>query len=108
VAERALYYWNSEHLCVNVLSQSKASIFLPYVFGPLSKSAAGHWNQAVEGLAQSILKMYMEMDIQLYDKCSRENNEKLRKMESDREASQQKWNLIMDSATSSGIDISKL
>lgn len=57
VAERALYYWNSEHLCVNVLSQSKASIFLPYVFGPLSKSAAGHWNQAVEGLAQSILKM---------------------------------------------------
>ena len=52
-----MYYWNSEHLCVNVLSQSKASIFLPYVFGPLSKSAAGHWNQAVEGLAQSILKM---------------------------------------------------
>ncbi len=57
VAERALYFWNSEHLCVNVLSQSKASIFLPYVFGPLSKSASGHWNQAVEGLAQSILKM---------------------------------------------------
>jgi serine/threonine-protein phosphatase 2A regulatory subunit B' len=57
VAERALYYWNSEHLCVNVLSQSKAAVLLPYVFGPLSKSAAGHWNQAVEGLAQSILKM---------------------------------------------------
>ena len=82
VAERALYYWNSEHLCVNVLSQSKAPIFLPFVFGtsqsqsclkevyvciyvciccegPLSKSASGHWNQAVEGLAQSILKMYV-------------------------------------------------
>ena len=57
VAERALYYWNSEHLCVNVLSQNKASVLLPYVFGPLSKSAAGHWNQAVETLAQSILKM---------------------------------------------------
>ena len=57
VAERALYYWNSEHLCVNVLSQSKAPVFLPFVFGPLSKAANGHWNQAVEGLAQSILKM---------------------------------------------------
>lgn len=57
VAERALYYWNSEHLCVNVLSQSKASVLLPYVFGPLSKAASGHWNQAVESLAQSILKM---------------------------------------------------
>lgn len=61
VAERALYYWNSEHLCVNVLSQSKAAIFLPYVFGPLSKSASGHWNQAVEGLAQSILKMCVSL-----------------------------------------------
>jgi hypothetical protein len=59
VAERALYYWNSEHLCVNVLSQSRASVFLPYVFGPLSKNAQGHWNQTVEGLAQSVLKMYV-------------------------------------------------
>mmetsp|Transcript_9614 Transcript_9614/g.21599 ORF Transcript_9614/g.21599 Transcript_9614/m.21599 type:complete len:484 (+) Transcript_9614:269-1720(+) len=108
VAERALYYWNSEHLCVNVLSQSKANIFLPYVFGPLSKSAAGHWNQAVEGLAQSILKMYMEMDIQLYEKCSRENNEKNRKQELDKDASQQKWNIIIEAAANSGIDVSKL
>ena len=57
VAERALYFWNSEHLCVNVLAQSRAPIFLPYVFPPLSKNAAGHWNQTVEGLAQSVLKM---------------------------------------------------
>ena len=57
VAERALYFWNSEHLCVNVLSQARAPIFLPYVFGSLSKNAQGHWNQTVEGLAQSVLKM---------------------------------------------------
>jgi hypothetical protein len=69
VAERALYYWNSEHLCVNVLSQSKASIFLPYVFGPLSRSAAGHWNQAVEGLAQSILKMYVVFLFEVIFSC---------------------------------------
>jgi hypothetical protein len=50
----------------------------------------------------------MEMDIQLYDKCSRENNEKLRKAEADREAAQQKWAHIMDQATAAGIDISKL
>jgi hypothetical protein len=57
VAERALYYWNSEHLCVNVLSTNRAPVFLPYVFGPLQKSAQGHWNQTVESLAQSVLKM---------------------------------------------------
>lgn len=48
------------------------------------------------------------MDIQLYEKCSRENNEKTRKLEADREASQQKWAMILDNATASGIDISKL
>lgn len=57
VAERALYFWNSEHLCVNILSQARASIFLPYVFGPLQKNAQGNWNKTVEGLAQSVLKM---------------------------------------------------
>ena len=71
VAERALYFWNSEHLCVNVLSQSRANVFLPYVFGPLSDNARGHWNLTVEGLAQSVLKMYMEMDQTLYDRCAR-------------------------------------
>jgi biopolymer transport protein ExbD len=50
----------------------------------------------------------MEMDIQLYEKCSRENNEKTRKLEADKEASQQKWNSIMDQATAAGIDIHKL
>lgn len=108
VAERALYYWNSEHLCVNVLSQGKAAVFLPYVFGPLSKSAAGHWNQAVEGLAQSILKMYMEMDVHLYEKCSRENNEKLRKQEAEREAANMRWNMIRETAKASGIDVDSL
>jgi hypothetical protein len=57
VTERALYYWNSEHLCANVLSQNRAPIFLPVVFGPLTKVAQGHWNQTVESLAQSVLKM---------------------------------------------------
>ena len=68
VAERALYYWNSEHLCVNILSQNRASIFLPYVFGPLSKNAQGHWNQTVEGLAQSVLKMVSTYSTSIY--CS--------------------------------------
>jgi len=105
VAERALYYWNSEHLCVNVLSQSKAPIFLPFVFGPLYKSASGHWNLAVEGLAQSILKMYMEMDIALYEKCSRDNAEKTRKLEIEREVAAQKWKLIAENAAACGIDV---
>ena len=61
----------------------------------------------IENYLSSWLR-YMEMDIQLYEKCSRENTEKARKLETDREASQNKWTSILDSATAAGIDISKL
>ena len=37
VTERALFFWNSERLCANVLSQNRAAVFLPFVFGPLTK-----------------------------------------------------------------------
>jgi len=43
---------------------------LPIIYGPLYKNSSGHWNATVEGLAQNVLKMYMEYDLALYDKCS--------------------------------------
>lgn len=48
------------------------------------------------------------MDIALYEKCSRENNEKIKKQEAEREAAAQKWKQIMDLATSHGIDVASL
>lgn len=39
--------------------------------GPLHKHSLGHWNNTVEGLAQNVLKMYMEFDIHLYDRYGR-------------------------------------
>ena len=42
-----------------------------YFYFHLLLPPKGHWNQTVEGLAQSVLKMYMEMDPTLYDKCAR-------------------------------------
>jgi serine/threonine-protein phosphatase 2A regulatory subunit B' len=103
VVERALYFWNSEHLCANILAQSKAHIFLPFIFGPLSKNAQGHWNQTVESLAQSVLKMYMELDINLYDRCSREHNDKERTKLDLRTAANAKWLTITESANAKGV-----
>lgn len=108
VAERALYYWNSEHICVNLLSQSKASLFLPHIYGALSKHAQGHWNPTVEGLAQSVLKMYMEIDVTLYDKCSREATAQQRNNEQARTDASNKWQLLIKEASSKGIDVSSL
>jgi len=92
VAERALFLWNNEQLVNSgCLSRTYASSILPLIYGPLYKHSSGHWNSTVEGLAQNVLKMYMEYDINLYDKCSSEyfrlEEERKRKLEQ----AEQKW-----------------
>mmetsp|Transcript_1532 Transcript_1532/g.1743 ORF Transcript_1532/g.1743 Transcript_1532/m.1743 type:complete len:655 (-) Transcript_1532:50-2014(-) len=71
VVERALFLWNNEHLVNSgCLSRLNAQTVLPLIYGPLYKNSSGHWNATVEGLAQNVLKMYMEYDLVLYDKCT--------------------------------------
>lgn len=99
VVERALFLWNNEHLVNSgCLSRLNAQTVLPIIYGPLYKNSSGHWNATVEGLAQNVLKMYMEYDLVLYDKCTaayfREEEEAKRKLE----AIQQKWHAIEDMA----------
>lgn len=92
VVERALFLWNNEHLVNSgCLSRLHAQTVLPIIYGPLYKNSSGHWNATVEGLAQNVLKMYMEYDLVLYDKCTaayfREEEEAKRKLE----AISEKW-----------------
>eukprot|EP00559_Dactyliosolen_fragilissimus_P003620 CAMPEP_0184865070 /NCGR_PEP_ID=MMETSP0580-20130426/16845_1 /TAXON_ID=1118495 /ORGANISM="Dactyliosolen fragilissimus" /LENGTH=607 /DNA_ID=CAMNT_0027364091 /DNA_START=27 /DNA_END=1850 /DNA_ORIENTATION=- len=86
VVERALFLWNNEHLVNSgCLSRLNAQTVLPIIYGPLYKNSSGHWNATVEGLAQNVLKMYMEYDLVLYDKCTtayfKEEEEAKRKIE---------------------------
>lgn len=62
----------------------------------------------MEGLAQSVLKMYMEMDNGLYDKCCRENNEKTKARDTEREVAAAKWQALIVEAQKAGFDISTL
>jgi len=48
---------------------------------------------------------YMEMDVNLYDRCARENNDKQRAKEAERNAAANKWRAILDAANSSGIQV---
>jgi len=105
VVERSLYLWNTESLMTNVLHPSRAPIFLPYIFGPLNRCSQFHWNQTVEGLSQSVLKMYMDSDLTLYDKCSRESNEKSRAQEFDREKATAKWAQLKAEASERGLTL---
>lgn len=95
VVERALFLWNNEHLVNSgCLSRLNAQTVLPIIYGPLYKNSSGHWNATVEGLAQNVLKMYMEYDLALYDKCTaayfREEEEAKKKLE----ALNEKWHAI--------------
>ena len=108
VVERTLYFWNSEHMCVNLFSQSRVPQFLPHMYGPLQKHSSGHWNQTVEGLAMSVMKMYMEMDVSLFDKCQSECNTSLREKALASEASSDTWKSLINMALSSGINIDGL
>merc|ERR1712099_145053 len=86
VVERALFLWNNEHLVNSgCLSRLNATTVLPIIYRPLYKNSAGHWNATVEGLAQNVLKMYMDYDLALYDRCNpsyfRKEEETKRKVE---------------------------
>lgn len=99
VVERALFLWNNEHLVNNgCLSRQNANMVLPTIYGALYKNSSGHWNATVEGLAQNVLKMYMEYDLTLYDKCStdyfKQEEESKRKQLEEAE----KWASIGDNA----------
>lgn len=100
VVERALFLWNNEHLVNSgCLSRLNAHTVLPIIYGPLYKNSSGHWNATVEGLAQNVLKMYMEYDLALYDKCTasyfREEEEAKKRLE----ALNDKWAAIEKIAT---------
>lgn len=45
----------------------------------------------------------MELDINLYDRCARENNEKERMKESQRSAAATKWQSITEGAAEKGV-----
>ncbi len=50
----------------------------------------------------------MEMDSSLYDKCTREYNEKTKAREIERENANRRWQSLLSEAQALGVDISDL
>ena len=92
VAERALLLWNNEQLVqCGCLSRHYAQGILPTIYGSLYANSANHWNATVEGLAQNVLKLYMEFDLSLYDRCSTEFHREQERREAQRQESDALW-----------------
>ncbi|KAI9891239.1 MAG: Serine/threonine-protein phosphatase 2A 56 kDa regulatory subunit delta isoform [Vezdaea aestivalis] len=73
VAERALYFWNNEYFC-NLVSDN-VEIILPIMFAPLYENSKGHWNRTIHGMVYNAMKLFMEINPQLFDECSHEYTE---------------------------------
>ncbi|KAF8343950.1 phosphatase 2A regulatory B subunit-domain-containing protein [Cantharellus anzutake] len=67
VAERALYYWNNEYI-VNLMGENLA-IILPIVFPALYRNSKTHWNRTIHGMVYNALKLFMDMNNELFDEC---------------------------------------
>lgn len=74
VAERALFLWNNEHI-VSLIAQNR-NVILPIIFEALEKNIRSHWNQAVNGLTVNVRKMFLEMDVELFEECQRQFEER--------------------------------
>ncbi|XP_047330598.1 serine/threonine protein phosphatase 2A 57 kDa regulatory subunit B' beta isoform-like [Impatiens glandulifera] len=75
VAERALFLWNNDHI-ISLIAQNR-SVVLPIIFQALEMNIRSHWNQAINGLSLNVRKMFMDMDVELFEECRKQYAEKL-------------------------------
>nr|XP_043613475.1 serine/threonine protein phosphatase 2A 57 kDa regulatory subunit B' beta isoform-like [Erigeron canadensis] len=102
VAERALFLWNNEHI-VDLIGQNR-EVILPILFEPLEKNIQGHWNQAINGLTGNVRKMFIEMDADLFDECSKRFSEKQAMVDEMLKQRETAWKKLEEIALEAGGD----
>ncbi|CAG5096112.1 Oidioi.mRNA.OKI2018_I69.XSR.g14476.t2.cds [Oikopleura dioica] len=96
VAERALYYWNNEYFVS--LVQDHTKVILPIMFPPLYRNSKSHWNKTIHGLIYNALKLFMEMDQNLFDECTTNyKSERLKEKQAIQER-EEAWKRITEKA----------
>jgi len=98
VAERALYFWNNEYFC-NLVSDN-VDVILPIMFAPLYENSKGHWNRTIHGMVYNAMKLFMEVNPQLFDECSHEYTEQQNNADAVKAQRQAKWDRLAQLAES--------
>lgn len=73
VAERALFLWNNDVIVI-YFCENRDRI-LPIIYPALVNNVKHHWNGTVQTLTFNVIKMFMEMDGELFEKTQK-NHEK--------------------------------
>eukprot|EP00638_Chattonella_subsalsa_P018051 CAMPEP_0117894732 /NCGR_PEP_ID=MMETSP0950-20121206/26178_1 /TAXON_ID=44440 /ORGANISM="Chattonella subsalsa, Strain CCMP2191" /LENGTH=538 /DNA_ID=CAMNT_0005755401 /DNA_START=46 /DNA_END=1663 /DNA_ORIENTATION=+ len=98
VTERTLLMWNNEHLLgQGCFSQQHSPALLPLIVGPL-QLLSEHWNQNVKSLAETTQKIYMEYDLDLFEKYSDEHAKKEAERKQRQSKSEQCWDQLAEQA----------
>ncbi|GAB7346976.1 hypothetical protein MBLNU459_g3131t3 [Dothideomycetes sp. NU459] len=98
VAERALYFWNNEYFC-NLVSDN-VDVILPIMFAPLYENSKGHWNRTIHGMVYNAMKLFMEVNPQLFDDCSHDYTETQNNADQIKQSRQAKWDRLAELAKS--------
>ena len=112
VAERALYFWNNEYFC-NLISDN-VEVILPIMFAPLYENSKGHWNRqaysiiiswshaynvrTIHGMVYNAMKLFMEINPQLFDECSHEYTEAQNNADKVKAERKSKWDRLAEQA----------
>ncbi|PSN75343.1 serine/threonine protein phosphatase 2A [Corynespora cassiicola Philippines] len=92
VAERALYFWNNEYFC-NLVSDN-VEVILPIMFAPLYENSKGHWNRTIHGMVYNAMKLFMEVNPQLFDDCSHDYAESQNNAGERQQSRQNRWDKL--------------
>ena len=72
VAERALFLWNND-IIATFTSDHREKI-LPIIYPALKKDPK-HWNTTVNSLTLNVIRIFKEMDINLFEKVNKQYEE---------------------------------
>jgi len=69
VAERALFLWNNDIIATFTSDHRKR--ILPIIYPALQKNYSKHWNSTVSSLTLNIIRIFKEMDKELYEEVAK-------------------------------------
>ncbi|RAL66380.1 hypothetical protein DID88_006073 [Monilinia fructigena] len=80
------------------LRSDNVEIILPIMFAPLYENSKGHWNRTIHGMVYNAMKLFMEINPQLFDDCSHDYTEHQNNAEAREKARENKWKALAEQA----------
>mmetsp|Transcript_11034 Transcript_11034/g.20289 ORF Transcript_11034/g.20289 Transcript_11034/m.20289 type:complete len:485 (+) Transcript_11034:161-1615(+) len=93
IAERALFVWHNEYISSLIADYRKE--VLPIIFPALHVNSQSHWNPTVSTLTLNVLKIFMGLDSNLVEQCSKTHEEYMIRTAKHKKARDEYWKSLM-------------